>query len=117
MSSQEQEQYDLTDKYEGVRSLWLKESDKMGLIRPTGMDKLKELYRELPSYLPDGVNEKVGLTNEGYAVYRNRQTDALIYCHIVAKSSGVIVGRKWGRHDVPTRDPHDGFGDGWIIRP
>lgn len=106
----------LGDKYEGVRPLWI-DTEKVGKVRPTSPEKLKELYHELPDYHKG--NEKIGLTDTGYAVYRNTTNDQIGYYWIVVRPSDTVCGRYWypNQEYNPTLRPHEDYGNHWIISP
>lgn len=104
----------LAEKYEGVRVGYGVDTEEVGLLRPTGLSKLKEHYEELPEAIEG--NTKVGLTDEGYAVYRNNSNDRLGYHYIVVSKDGPELGGYWYR-SPESRKPHEGFGDKWIITP
>jgi len=110
------ETQDLADRYKGVVDHSLSHQDPIGLLKPAGMSLLKEHYNKLPDYTHEGRLEKVGLTDEGYVVYRNKITDRLVYRLIWINHEGVELGRHWGR-DSKDKEPHEGFGEKFIITP
>lgn len=110
----------LSKKYQGVTDQTLSHGDPIEAgLRPSGMSKLKEHYESLPQVTHEGHLEKVGLTKSGHVVYRNVDTGAFIYYTISIRNEGPTTGRSQtyhGRTPHPS-EPHDGFGDGWIISP
>jgi hypothetical protein len=80
------------------------------------MSKLKERYHELPERLEKGYNEKVGLTDKGYAVYRNTANGRIGYFYMIVTPETTETGRYWYK-GKQTIEPYEKFGNHWIISP
>lgn len=112
----------ITERYDGVISLWC-DPEEAGILSTS--TTLKRLFDALPDHLDGGANVKVGLTSAGYAVYRCVVNGRLGYYKIVLRGRdgeptlGTHSYRPIGvgEHIHVPREPHEGFGDRWTIKP